>query len=114
MQSLVETVDTLKSRNANHDINNSSTPASVPTQCETLEPGTESASTESSEPSSNGIIPSDQLHAPAPDPESACASVMSSTSTPVPVSFPDSTPVPSSSPSHLPSPTKVTEGLGKL
>ncbi|KAG6433746.1 hypothetical protein SASPL_105362 [Salvia splendens] len=112
VQSLVETVDTLKSRNANHDINNSSTPASVPTQCETFEPGTENASPESSEPSSNGIIPSDPLHAPAP--ESACASVMSSTSIPVPVSFPDSTPVPFSSPSHLPSPTKVTEGLGKL
>ncbi|KAG6433548.1 hypothetical protein SASPL_105162 [Salvia splendens] len=76
------------------------------------QPGTENASPESSEPSSNGIIPSDPLHAPAP--ESACASVMSSTSIPVPVSFPDSTPVPSSSPSHLPSPTKVTEGLGKL
>ena len=114
MQSLVETVDTLKSRNANHDINNNSTTASDTTQCETFEHGTESASTESSEPSSNGIIPSDPLHAPAPVPESTCASVMSSSNTPVPVSFPDSTPVPSSSPSCLPSPTKVTEGLGKL
>ncbi|XP_047981661.1 BAG family molecular chaperone regulator 4-like isoform X1 [Salvia hispanica] len=106
VQSLVETVDTLKSRNANHDINNNSTTASDTTQCETFEHGTESASTESSEPSSNGIIPSDPLHAPAPVPESTCASVMSSSNTPVPVSFPDSTPVPSSSPSCLPSPTK--------
>ncbi|KAL1545465.1 BAG family molecular chaperone regulator 4-like isoform X2 [Salvia divinorum] len=116
VQSLVETVDTLKSRNANHDINNNITTASVTTQRETFEPVTESTSTEFGEPSSNSVIKlgPTPLNAPAPAPDSACASVMSSTSTPVPVSFSGSTLVPSSSPSHSPSPTKVTEGLGKL
>ncbi|XP_057808178.1 BAG family molecular chaperone regulator 4-like [Salvia miltiorrhiza] len=99
VQSFVETVDTLKSRNANLDINNNGngTTASVTPQCETFEPGSESVSTESIEPSSTAIFPSS-------DPNSTPASA----STPIPG------PGPASSPSHLPSSTKVTEGFGKL
>lgn len=60
MQSFVELVDILKSRNANHDDSDSNNngAASVTTQCETFATGSENVSTESAEPSSTATFQS--------------------------------------------------------
>lgn len=54
MQSFVETVDMLKSRNANHDDSNTNNNGteSTTTRCGTFESGSERLGTESTEPSS--------------------------------------------------------------
>ncbi|KAH6787047.1 hypothetical protein C2S52_006599 [Perilla frutescens var. hirtella] len=133
VQSFVETMDILKSKNANHSSNNNDA-ACVTTQWETFESGFGSESTLSTEPSSPpttaSYIPT-PASAPSPTPASALsptpapapspspspspapapapAPVTYSTNTPIPFSVPGSTPVLSSSPSHLPSATKVTQ-----
>lgn len=108
VQSFVETLDILKSRNTN-----SNDTACVTTQWETFEPGCESVSTMSTEPSSTVTLPS---YNPTPIPVSSTTPHPTSTRTPTlapapanPFSFPGSTPVSFSSPSHLPSSTNATQ-----
>lgn len=102
VQSYVETLDVLKSRNTN-----SNDTACVTTQWETFEPGCASVGTMSTEPSSTVTLPS---YNPTPIPVSSTTPHPTLAPAPAnPFSFPGSTPVSFSSPSHLPSSTNVTQ-----
>lgn len=108
VQSFVETMDTLKSRNADFSNNNDTAP--VTTQWETFEPEFANEKNVSTEPHSPSTTPSyNPTPASAPSPTPTPAPVMSSTDTPVPFSIPGSAPVLSSSSPPLPSATMVTQ-----
>ncbi|KAG8377057.1 hypothetical protein BUALT_Bualt09G0128400 [Buddleja alternifolia] len=120
VQSFVETMDILKSRNSNpfSNVNNN---ISITTQWETFEPGFGSMNPALPMPSSAPAPMSSSIPTPlppstpapmpssipTPPPPSTPAPMLSSTPTHTPSSIPST--VPSSAPSHMPSSTKVTQ-----